>query len=174
VIDDPVASAADRRDAVTRLVLCSGKIFYDLSAAARPAHIALVRVEQLYPWPHDGVAWALDHYPNIREVVWAQEEPKNMGAWTYVAPRLRAATGTSVPITYTGRPERASPAEGYLASHQREQARIIAEVLETAADPRGAPVGVRTTTEGGGEPASGVQDGTGALSLPTSTPAKST
>ena len=60
VIDDPVASAADRREAVTRLVFCSGKIFYDLSAAARPAPIGLVRVEQLYPWPHDGVAWVLD------------------------------------------------------------------------------------------------------------------
>ncbi len=173
VIDDSVASAADRRDGVTRLVFCSGKVFYDLSAAARPAHIALVRVEQLYPWPHDGVTWALDHYPNTREVVWAQEEPKNMGAWTYVAPRLRAATGTSVPVTYIGRAERASPAEGYLASHQREQARIIAEVLESGGDHRLASGGARTASESSGS-ASTKRESKGGLTPPTSTPAKTT
>ena len=129
ILNDPVASAPDRRDEVTRVVFCSGKLFFDLSATPRPAHIALVRVEQLYPWPHDGVAWALDNYPSADEVVWAQEEPKNMGAWTFVAPRLRAAAGNAIPVTYIGRPERASPAEGYQASHQREQSRLVAEVL---------------------------------------------
>jgi 2-oxoglutarate dehydrogenase E1 component len=167
VLDDPVASAADRRDAVRRLVFCSGKIYYDLSATARPAHLALVRVEQLYPWPLDSVAWALDRYPGVDQVVWAQEEPKNMGAWTYVAPRLRAAVGTTMPVTYIGRPERASPAEGYLASHQREQARIIAEVLESGGERRPTPAGARHGTGSNG------RDGGGTLTPPSSTPAKS-
>ena len=96
-----------------------------------------------------------------------------MGAWTYVAPRLRAATGTSVPVTYIGRPERASPAEGYLASHQREQARIIAEVLESAGDRRAASGGARAATE---SKAAGTdkRESNGALTPPTSTPAKTT
>jgi 2-oxoglutarate dehydrogenase E1 component len=147
VINDPVAWPPGRREAVTRVVFCTGKLYYDLSAGEQPAHIALVRVEQLYPWPHDGVAWALDQYPAVDEVVWAQEEPKNMGAWTFVAPRLRAAAGNAIPVTYIGRPERASPAEGYLASHQREQARIVAEVLE----------GHKDRGRGGGQRGGGVR-----------------
>ena len=150
-----------------RLVFCSGKIYYDLSATARPAHLALVRVEQLYPWPLDSVAWALDRYPGVDQIVWAQEEPKNMGAWTYVAPRLRAAVGTTMPVTYIGRPERASPAEGYLASHQREQARIIGEVLESGRERRPTPAGARPGTGSNG------RDGGGTLTPPSSTPAKS-
>jgi len=173
IIDDPIASAADRRPAVSRVVFCSGKIYYDLSATARPSHVALVRVEQLYPWPHDGIAWALDRYPGLTEIVWAQEEPKNMGAWTYVAPRLRAAVGTAVPITYIGRPERASPAEGYLASHQREQGRIIAEVLgPTGGGARGAGDGQRATSGHGAPTGNGRDSGTGSLPSTTPAPAK--
>ena len=129
VLPDPAMPDPAQRDEVTRVVFCTGKLYYDLSAAGQPTHVAIVRVEQLYPWPHDGVAWAVDHYPSADEVIWAQEEPKNMGAWTYVAPRIRAAAGNSIPVTYVGRPERASPAEGYQASHQREQARLVAEAL---------------------------------------------
>jgi len=71
--------------------------------------------------------------------VWAQEEPKNMGAWTYVAPRLRVSTGNSLIVRYVGRPERASPAEGYKSSHDAEQQRIVSEVaapIETASGSR--------------------------------------
>jgi len=96
-----------------------------------------VRVEELYPWPHDEIAALLDRYSAADDVVWAQEEPKNMGAWTFVAPRLRAATGNALIVRYVGRPDRASPAEGYLASHQREQARIVQEALAPGA-PRAA------------------------------------
>ncbi|SRR5579883_513368 len=140
VISDPAVTTDEQRAAVTRLVLCTGKLYYDLTSRPRPPHIAIVRIEQLYPWPHDGVTWALDRYPRLEDVVWAQEEPKNMGAWTYVAPRIRAAVGTAVPITYVGRPERASPAEGYLASHQREQMRLVDEALDhsVAAAPPGS------------------------------------
>ncbi len=136
VIDD--ASVADRRDEVKRLVFCTGKIYYDLLAKRSP-HVALVRVEELYPWPHDEVARIVDLYPSAEEVVWAQEEPKNMGAWTYVSPRLRVSTGNAVIVRYIGRPERASPAEGYALAHKAEQERIVSEVL--------APVEQRTGTK---------------------------
>ena len=127
VIDDPAASG--RREEVRRLVFCTGKIYYDFLAKSPGAHVALVRVEELAPWPHEEVARIVDLYPAIEEVVWAQEEPKNMGAWTYVSPRLRASTGNAITIRYVGRPERASPAEGYASSHKRDQERIVSEVL---------------------------------------------
>jgi 2-oxoglutarate dehydrogenase E1 component len=108
-------------------------MYYDLTAAEQGRdHVAVVRVEELYPWPHEEVGRVLARYPNAAEVVWAQEEPRNMGAWTYVAPRLRAVTGNEMVVRYVGRPERASPAEGYEAAHKREQARIVAEALEEA------------------------------------------
>jgi 2-oxoglutarate dehydrogenase E1 component len=135
VIDDPIA--AEARNAVTRLVFCTGKIYYDLLAQRKP-HLALVRVEELYPWPHDAVAKIVDLYPSATEVVWAQEEPKNMGAWTYVSPRLRVSTGNVMIVRYIGRPERASPAEGYASAHKAEQDRIIAEVTAERVEPAGS------------------------------------
>ena len=130
VIDDPIAS--QHRDDVRRIVFCTGKIFYDLSMApSRNASVSLVRVEQLYPWPHEEIAHVMDLYPAVEQVVWAQEEPKNQGAWTYVQPRLRASAGAAVGVRYVGRPERASPAEGYKDVHDAEQARIVALALDT-------------------------------------------
>jgi 2-oxoglutarate dehydrogenase E1 component len=125
VIDDPVASQA--RAAITRLVFCTGKIYYDL-AVKRAPHVAIVRIEELYPWPGSQVAQVVDLYPAIEEVIWAQEEPKNQGAWQYVAPRLRMSTGNALPTRYIGRPDRASPAEGYAEVHKKEQERIVTEV----------------------------------------------
>ena len=89
----------------------------------------MVRVEELYPWPQQELDAILRRYPNVTELVWTQEEPKNMGAWTFAAPRLAFAIGTVMTLRYAGRPDRASPAEGYEASHKAEQARIIAEAL---------------------------------------------
>jgi 2-oxoglutarate dehydrogenase E1 component len=127
VIDDPIAS--QNRDAVQRLVFCTGKIYYELVAAGEhPVNVALIRVEELAPWPRE-IGELVDQYPNVDEVVWAQEEPKNMGAWTYIQPRLRASIGTLTTLRYIGRPERSSPAEGYKSSHDVEQARIIRDVL---------------------------------------------
>jgi len=125
VIDD---AGVSNREEVTRLVFTTGKLYYELAAQGRPGHLAVVRVEELYPWPHDEVSRAVDMYPNVVEVVWAQEEPKNMGAWSFVAPRLRASAGNALIIRYIGRQERASPAEGYFAAHQAEQARIVEDV----------------------------------------------
>lgn len=128
VLDDP--AIADRA-AVTRLVLCSGKIYYDLAVEAdrladrRPA---LVRIEQLYTFPENQLTEILTGYPNLREVVWAQEEPRNMGAWSWVAPRI-AKLLDGRPFHYAGRPERASPAEGYPHAHGVEQARIVREAV---------------------------------------------
>ena len=133
VLDDP---AALDRDSVRRLVFCAGKLYYDLVAARAEREkangasgVAIARVEELYPWPHEQVASVVDQYDHIEEVVWAQEEPKNMGAWTFVSPRLRASTGNQLTVRYLGRPERASPAEGYHQAHTEEQARIINDVL---------------------------------------------
>jgi 2-oxoglutarate dehydrogenase E1 component len=132
VIDD---GGVVNRDEVTRLVLCSGKLYYELVAEGRPSHVAIVRVEELYPWPHEEVSRIVDLYPNVVEVVWAQEEPKNMGAWSFVAPRLRASAGNALIIRYIGRPERASPAEGFFQSHQAEQARIVGDVWAAPSTP---------------------------------------
>ncbi|MEP6732210.1 MAG: 2-oxoglutarate dehydrogenase E1 component [bacterium] len=132
VIDD--AAIGPRTNEVRRLVLCTAKMYYDLhEARGDRAEVALVRVDELYPWPGADVAAIVDRYPNLEDVVWAQEEPKNMGAWSYVAPQLRVATGNMLTIRYIGRPERASPAEGYSEAHKVEQKRIVAEVLTLAA-----------------------------------------
>jgi 2-oxoglutarate dehydrogenase E1 component len=129
VIDDPGSSL--QRDAVQRLVFCTAKLYYDLTATGggqHPSNVALIRVEEIAPWPRE-VGDVVDQYPNVEEVVWAQEEPKNMGAWTYVQPRLRASIGTVTTLRYIGRPERSSPAEGHKAVHDEEQARIVKDVL---------------------------------------------
>jgi 2-oxoglutarate dehydrogenase E1 component len=126
VLDD--ARAAADAAAVTKVVCCTGKVFWELQAARPDASVALVRVEELYPWPAAELSAVLAGYPNARELVWAQEEPRNMGAWSYAEPRLRALAG-ELTVRYTGRPERASPAEGYEAAHKAEQARIVAEAV---------------------------------------------
>jgi 2-oxoglutarate dehydrogenase E1 component len=128
VLDDPVAS--QRRDDVRRLVFCTGKVYYDMALdEKRNGTVALVRVEELYPWPHEEIQRIVDLYPAIEEVAWVQEEPKNMGAWTYVQPRLRVSAGAALGVRYIGRQERASPAEGYTAAHTVEQARIVSTAL---------------------------------------------
>jgi 2-oxoglutarate dehydrogenase E1 component len=135
VIDDPVGSQT--RETITRLVFCTGKIYYEL-AARRAPFVAIVRVEELYPWPGAEIAQIVDLYPAIEEVVWAQEEPKNQGAWSYAAPRLRMSTGNALLTRYIGRPDRSSPAEGYAEVHKKEQERIIAEVSAPMQQPAGA------------------------------------
>jgi len=128
VLDD--AAAAERRDAITRLVLCSGKVYYDLLASrAQHPSVAIGRVELLYPFPAAEIADLVRRYPKLTEVVWVQEEPRNMGARKFVLPKLRDLTPTAIAIKDVSRPERASPAEGYPAAHQAEQARIVREAL---------------------------------------------
>jgi 2-oxoglutarate dehydrogenase E1 component len=131
VLDD--AWASSRAADVTRVVLCTGKLYYDLLAEAeklpdrRPA---IVRLEQLYSFPWSEAREMLARYPRLKELVWVQEEPRNMGAWSYLAPKLTELTPAGAQLGYVGRPERASPAEGYPAAHAAEQSRIIREALE--------------------------------------------
>jgi len=135
VLDDP--HAVDRREDVTRLIFCSGKVYVDLVTSpqySETRHVAIVRIEELYPFPELELSAILAHYPNARDVVWLQEEPKNMGAWTFVQPRLQALLGDRT-LRYIGRPERASPAEGHADAHEREQARIIAEAFAGVPEP---------------------------------------
>jgi 2-oxoglutarate dehydrogenase E1 component len=135
-IDDP--DGASKRNKVKRLIFCTGKVYYDLVTPGVPESVAVVRVEELYPWPHEEVARIVDLYPHIDEVAWVQEEPKNMGAWSFVAPRLRVSTGNALVIRYYGRPERASPAEGYPAAHTAEQTRIVTEAVQAPVRQTGA------------------------------------
>jgi 2-oxoglutarate dehydrogenase E1 component len=131
VIDDPVAGSY--RDQVRRVILCSGKVYYDLLGAAAGAdrsRTAIARLEQLYSFPEDELRAMLAGYPNLTEMVWVQEEPRNMGAWQYAEPRLRALLTPGLTLRYTGRPDRASPAEGYPAAHSAEQKRITEEALK--------------------------------------------
>ena len=140
VIDDP--TTAERRADVHRVVFCAGKLYYDLALApSRSAGVALVRIEQLYPWPHAEIARVMAQYPAVEQVVWAQEEPRNQGAWTFAQPRLRVSAGAVHGVRYVGRPERASPAEGHKDAHDLEQARITSIVMEAAdaADERRSP-----------------------------------
>jgi 2-oxoglutarate dehydrogenase E1 component len=128
VIDDPAAD----RDAVRRLVLCSGKVYYDIVGHAERAHaheVAVARLEQLYPFPVEAAAELCAGYPNLVELVWAQEEPQNMGAWRSIRHRVEAAAPSGVDVRYVGRPWRASTAEGYPTAHLREQDRIVREAL---------------------------------------------
>ena len=132
VIDD--ASADHER--VTRLVLCQGKIYYDIVGhedRARATSVAVARIEQLYPFPVEQAAALLHRYPNLREVVWAQEEPQNMGAWRPLRHRLEEAKPDGVPLLYVGRAWRASPSEGYPTAHLREQDRIVRAALAPSA-----------------------------------------
>ena len=119
-------------DQITRVLLCSGKVYYDLMASPQRAatpHVAIGRVELLYPFPAEAIGQYVTRYPNLKEVLWVQEEPRNMGARKFVLPKLRDVTPSSVAIKDVSRPERASPAEGYPAAHQAEQARIVAAAL---------------------------------------------
>ncbi|HEX5385636.1 MAG TPA: multifunctional oxoglutarate decarboxylase/oxoglutarate dehydrogenase thiamine pyrophosphate-binding subunit/dihydrolipoyllysine-residue succinyltransferase subunit [Gemmatimonadales bacterium] len=137
VLDDPWA--APRADRIRRLVLCTGKIYYDLLAEAeqldeadRPA---IVRVEQLYSFPWSEMRVVLARYANVDEMVWVQEEPRNMGAWAYLKSKLAELMPARAELGYVGRPERASPAEGYPAAHAAEQSRIVSEGVRGAGRP---------------------------------------
>jgi 2-oxoglutarate dehydrogenase E1 component len=129
VLPDPSVTDADK---ITRLVLCSGKIYYDIAGHERRAeaeHVAIGRMELLYPFPQEHLEQLLASYPNLEQVVWAQEEPRNMGALTYVGPRLRPVVPRKVSLSYTARPERASPAEGKSRAHVKQQNQLVLEAL---------------------------------------------
>jgi len=129
LLDDPAVA----REHVTRLVLTSGKLYYDIAGhelREQASAVAIARLEQLYPFPVDAAARLVASYPSLEEVVWAQEEPQNMGAWRAIRHRLEEAVAGR-PLRYVGRLWRASPSEGYPTAHARAQDRIVREVLES-------------------------------------------
>jgi 2-oxoglutarate dehydrogenase E1 component len=128
VLGDPSVG----RETVRRLVLCSGKVYYDLVGhELRPGAdwIAIGRLEQLYPFPVAAAAELVRLYPRLEELVWAQEEPQNMGAWRAIRHRLEEMLPEGVRLRFVGRPWRASPSEGYPTAHLKEQDRIVREAL---------------------------------------------
>jgi len=135
VLDDPTVPG--NREAVTRLVLCSGKVYYDIvsdQARADAANVAVGRVELLYPFARNELRELMRGYPSLKEVVWVQEEPRNMGANWFIAPKLTDIVPAGTQISYIGRQFRASPGEGYPAAHRAEQARIVHEAFGRRAE----------------------------------------
>jgi len=127
VLDDTRVADPAR---VTRILACTGKIYYELLAAQEArggdcANFAIVRLEQLYPFPQAEFAEVLRRYPNAQHVVWVQEEPRNMGAWAFVRGHIQPMLDSKQAIGYAGRPRSASPAPGSPKVHQREQNQLI-------------------------------------------------
>jgi 2-oxoglutarate dehydrogenase E1 component len=124
-------AGAPEPGAVRRVLLCTGKVYYDLAArqqerlAAGAGDVAIVRVEQLYPWPEQALAQALERHPRAERVFWVQEEPANMGAWTFVRERIQERLPPGTTLGYAGRPASASPAVGSGRCHRREQAALV-------------------------------------------------
>jgi 2-oxoglutarate dehydrogenase E1 component len=117
---------------VSRIVACSGKVYYDLLAARRERrldHIAIIRVEQLYPFPHKQFAAEMKRYPNAHEVVWCQEEPQNQGAWYQTQHYLVENMRADQKLHFAGRPSAAAPAGGYLARHNQRQKALVDQAL---------------------------------------------
>ncbi|MGH9345466.1 MAG: 2-oxoglutarate dehydrogenase E1 component, partial [Terriglobia bacterium] len=131
VIEDKQAALSPEK--VRRLILCSGKVAVDLITAPQRAKIrsvAIWRVEQLYPLPVEEIKNLLVRYSGIEEVVWLQEEPRNMGAWEFVRLQIARLIGGRCPLHYVGRPRSSSPAEGSSAWHAATQEMLIAQALE--------------------------------------------
>jgi multifunctional 2-oxoglutarate metabolism enzyme len=136
VIDDPCFADGDR-EAVTKLVLCSGKVYYDIvghEERENTRHIAVARVELLYPFPETELTELMEGYPNLERVVWVQEEPRNMGARAFMRRRMAKILPEHLSYDYVGRQLRAAPGEGYAAAHKREQARIVRVALDLEQD----------------------------------------
>jgi 2-oxoglutarate decarboxylase len=130
VIDD--ANAATKRDSIERVILCSGKVYYDLVADEAYKQLkktAIVRIEVLAPFPVEKILALLGSYPNLKQVFWTQEEPSNMGAHAHVVRRLCERLPKTLQFGYIGRPHRASPSEGYPGAHAGEQERIVRTAL---------------------------------------------
>jgi 2-oxoglutarate decarboxylase len=135
VIDDP--DLPGPRERVTKLVLCSGKVYYDIASfeeRGEADHIAVARVELLYPFPEKELKELMMSYPSLERVVWVQEEPRNMGARAFMRRRMAKILPEHVAYDYVGRQLRASPGEGYAAAHKKEQARIVRVALDLEED----------------------------------------
>ena len=129
LLEDPQATAK----AVKQLILCSGRIYFDLTGnelRSKSGHTAIVRVEQLYPFPQQAMKNLLDSYPSVEKVIWAQEEPLNMGAWDYMHPRLKQILRDDHSLYYVGRPESSSPAEGSSTLYRINQQFLVRQAFK--------------------------------------------
>jgi 2-oxoglutarate dehydrogenase E1 component len=118
-------------------VACSGKVYFDLVLARRErkiGNIAIVRIEQLYPFPHDDFKRELGRYPNAGELLWVQEEPKNQGAWYWLQHYLRDLMRPGQTLRSVSRPSSAAPAGGYLDVHRAQQQALVDEALKLSTD----------------------------------------
>ncbi|HKP73816.1 MAG TPA: hypothetical protein VJT82_12815, partial [Pyrinomonadaceae bacterium] len=133
VIDD---AEIERRAEVRRIVVCSGKVYYDLNAARLKSddrRVAILRLEQFYPFPERALREIFASYPNAEQLVWAQEEPKNYGGWHFVEPRLTGMLKACERPYYVGRTASASPATGSYTIHELEQRQLVNQALTTDA-----------------------------------------
>ncbi|MGH8430869.1 MAG: 2-oxoglutarate dehydrogenase E1 component, partial [Solimonas sp.] len=131
VIDD--WRARSRPKEIHRLILCSGKVFVDADSSerrARASGVALCRVEQLYPFPAETLRGVVAGYPALRDVVWLQEEPENMGAWEFARPLLEDILNGRYPLRYVGRARSSSPSEGSAAWHHINQKALIEQAFD--------------------------------------------
>jgi 2-oxoglutarate dehydrogenase E1 component len=129
VLDDPTSK---NKSAVKGVLLCSGKVYYDLYQYRKEEAIegfAIIRLEQFYPFPDSRIIRILESYTKARDVFWVQEEPKNMGAWTFLKNHLFDELPSSQMLRYIGRPESASPATGNLKTHKQEQSKLVREAF---------------------------------------------
>jgi 2-oxoglutarate dehydrogenase E1 component len=133
VIDD--AEMANHREEARRIILCTGKIYFDLAGSplrAQAKDAAILRLELLEPLRTDDLLGVVAKYPNAKQIVWVQEEPMNMGAWSHVKRRLEPRLPEGISLSYVGRPERASPSEGYAIAHQAQEEKVIQAALRAA------------------------------------------
>ncbi|HHJ20577.1 MAG TPA: 2-oxoglutarate dehydrogenase E1 component, partial [Gammaproteobacteria bacterium] len=123
---------------ISRLILCTGKVYYDLLEKRRElalGHIAIIRIEQLYPFPEEALCQTIKTYPNVEHYLWCQEEPLNQGAWYNQQHHIRLAIGDRAKLEHATRPASASPAAGSLKTHRAEQQQLIAQALGLTAEP---------------------------------------
>ncbi len=128
---EPVLHDVATSDEVERVILTCGKVYYDLRTARDKANakVAILRLEQLYPFPRPMIVDALKGYPNAKEIVWVQDEPRNMGAWPFLQDRLAALLGPSQTLRYAGRPTAASPATGSHHRHEEQQHALVRQAI---------------------------------------------
>jgi 2-oxoglutarate dehydrogenase E1 component len=135
VIDDP--QAQNHRDDVKRLILCTGKVYYDLTGSplrAQANDVAIIRLELLEPFRVDDVLATINKYPSAQSLTWVQEEPMNMGAYWHVKRRLEPRLPKHLTLHYVGRPERASPSEGYASAHEAQEQKVVQAAFGQKAD----------------------------------------
>jgi 2-oxoglutarate dehydrogenase E1 component len=131
LLEEPVL--AEKNKAIKKLVLCSGRIYFDLVGDelwAESKDISIIRMEQLYPFPEEALEKLITKYASVEKIVWLQEEPLNMGAWEFLHPRLKQTLGDRSQLYYVGRPESSSPAEGSSTLYRINQQALIHQALK--------------------------------------------